>query len=165
MKKKACTSNNRPVAGSHVAQRRGYNRRFPIRSLFVMLVLSSAAHAFAATDIPSPYAFDRYAPLLKRADVFRPSSGPDISNRIDWKDLYVANLAETPAGTVITFRSATDPNSSMTSTFKSEKVTETPIGTVITFRSTTDPNFSVTLTFKSKKLTPPPIWKIPDASL
>jgi hypothetical protein len=138
MKAKARTCNNRSVAGSHVAQRRGYSsvvidrryRRLPVRLLLLVLVLSFDLQGFAGTDLPSRYAFDRYTPLLKGAHFFGPSRISNCSRKIYAKDIYVESIT----------------------------------GDVVRLRSVRDPSFSMTFRMKSEKLSPPKIWKTPDIS-
>lgn len=84
---------------------------------------AALAPAFAADDLPQPRAFARYEPMMNRspfAVATAPAAAPAATPNFA-KDLYVANVARTSSGNLVTIASSTDKN------FKKYLTTGTPV--------------------------------------
>jgi len=80
-------------------------------------------HSFAADDLPKPQAFARYDAMLNRspfAVASAPAAAPAATPNFA-KDLYVANVARTTDGDLVTVASSTDKS------FKKYLTTKQPV--------------------------------------
>ncbi|MDQ6655773.1 MAG: hypothetical protein M3Y80_08175 [Verrucomicrobiota bacterium] len=93
---------------------------------FVLVAAAAAAavaNAFAADDLPQPLALARYEPMMNRSPfaVATAPAPPPAATPNFAKDLYVANVARTSSGDLVTIASSSDKN------FKKYLTTETPV--------------------------------------
>jgi hypothetical protein len=86
-------------------------KRYLIFTTVCAGLIIAASFGLAADDLPKPQAFARYEPMMKRSPfavataVALPAATPNFA-----KDLYVANVAHTSDGDLVTVASSTDKN-------------------------------------------------------
>ena len=86
-------------------------KRHVISTTICTGIFVAGSIGLAADDLPKPQAFARYEPMMKRSPfavataVALPAATPNFA-----KDLYIANVAHTSDGDLVTVASSTDRN-------------------------------------------------------
>lgn len=97
-------------------------RKINLMRVSLLLVLGLPLRMLAADDLPKPFTFARYQPMMDRSPfavataVAAPVTAPNFA-----KDLYVANAAQSKEGDMVTIASSTDK------TFKKYLTTTTTV--------------------------------------
>ena len=93
-----------------------------LKRLALLLLLGLPLRMVVADDLPKPFSFARYQPMMDRSPfavataVAAPEATPNFA-----KDLYVANAARSKEGDLVTIASSTDKN------FKKYLATNAPV--------------------------------------
>jgi hypothetical protein len=92
-----------------------------LKRLALLLLLGLPLRMTVAEDLPKPFSFARYQPMMDRspfavATALGPAATPNFA-----KDLYVANAARSKEGDLVTIASSTDKN------FKKYLTTSAPV--------------------------------------
>lgn len=97
-------------------------RKIDLRCFLVLLVFGLPLRMNAADDLPKPFSFARYQPMMDRSPfavataIAPPEAAPNFA-----KDLYIANAARSKEGDLVTIASSADKN------FKRYLTTGTPV--------------------------------------
>lgn len=96
-------------------------KKMNLKRLVFLLLLGLPLRTVVAEDLPKPFSFARYQPMMDRspfavATAVAPSGTPNFA-----KDLYVANAARSKEGDLVTIASSTDKN------FKKYLTTNAPV--------------------------------------